>query len=61
MLLSGLLNIKVFAHEGTKGKIFHHKKELVDEMFKEKTLDEMNLHTGFSLLAYDLVRSREMA
>lgn len=39
-----------------KLQIFHHKKELLDEEYKDKTLDEMNLHTGFSLLAYDLVR-----
>ena len=38
-----------------KLQIFHHKRELADEEYKERTLDEMNLHTGFSLMAYDLV------
>ena len=38
-----------------KLQIFHHKRELLDEEFKDRTLDEMNLHTGFSLMAYDLV------
>ena len=38
-----------------KIQLFWHKKELT-ESYDTKTLLDMNLHTGFSLRGYDLVK-----
>jgi hypothetical protein len=38
-------------------QLFHHKRELTSA-FEHKTLLEMNMHTGFALKGYDLVRTR---
>ena len=35
-------------------QLFWHGKELLADKFDAKTLLEMDLHTGFSLMAYDL-------
>ena len=35
-------------------QLFWHGKELLADDYDEKTLLEMDLHTGFSLMAYDL-------
>lgn len=42
-----------------KIQLFWHKKELTSD-FDNKTLLEMNLHTGFSLRGYDLVNSQKL-
>ena len=35
-------------------QLFRHGKELLADKYDAKTLLEMDLHTGFSLMAYDL-------
>ena len=40
--------------EESKVQLFRHGKELVPEVSDGKTLLEMDLHTGFSLMGYDL-------
>lgn len=35
-------------------QLFWHGRELLGEEFDHKTLLDMNLHTGFSLMGYDL-------
>lgn len=37
-----------------KVQLFRHGKELIPEKYDAKTLLEMDLHTGFSLMGYDL-------
>ena len=37
-----------------KVQLFHHGKEMRMEDYDSKTLLEMDLHTGFSLMGYDL-------
>jgi hypothetical protein len=37
-----------------KVQLFHHGKEMKPEEYDSKTLLEMDLHTGFSLMGYDL-------
>ena len=35
-------------------QLFHHGKEMLADKYDMKTLLEMDLHTGFSLMAYDI-------
>lgn len=37
-----------------KIQFFWHKKELVDSKFAEKTLYELDMHTGFTISGYDM-------
>jgi len=37
-----------------KMQLFWHGKEMIDDIFADKTLLDLNLHTGFSLNGYDL-------
>ena len=39
-------------------QLFWHCKELVSELYDHQTLSQMEIHTGFGISGYDLVRSR---
>ena len=38
-------------------QLFWHCKELVSELYDHQTLSQMEIHTGFGISGYDLVRS----
>lgn len=40
--------------DADKVQLFHHGKEMKPEAYDHKTLLDMDLHTGFSLMGYDL-------
>jgi hypothetical protein len=37
-------------------QLFWHSKELVSELYDNKTLSQLEIHTGFGISGYDLVR-----
>jgi hypothetical protein len=37
-------------------QFFWHSKELVSELYDNKTLSQLEIHTGFGISGYDLVR-----
>jgi len=37
-----------------KQQLFHHGNEMVDRIYSDMTLEQLNLHTGFQLKGYDL-------
>lgn len=38
----------------SKLQLFHHGKEMIPDNYDTRTLLDMDLHTGFSLMGYDL-------
>ena len=42
----------------TRAQLFFHGKELRPDLYDSRTLEQMEMHTGFSVTGYDLARHR---